>query len=130
MLVRSQCDQAAPHAFDFVGPVILATCSGSTFTISRRAVSASAPTIRFARTRLRDRSVTVRMRYMTASTSPQARLQPSAAIETVRISSCPAVAIDSEPTMVTAMISAEQDFRDPVDRIEQSLALVVCHAGY
>ena len=41
---------------------------------------------------------------MTASTSPQARLHPSAAFETVRTSSCPAVAIDSDPMMVTAMI--------------------------
>ncbi len=40
---------------------------------------------------------------MTASTRPHARLQPSAAISTVRTSSWPAVAIEREPTIVTAI---------------------------
>ena len=51
----------------------------------------------------RPRSVTVRTRYMTASTRPQARLQPRAATNIVRISSRPAVATDTAPTKVSAM---------------------------
>ena len=49
------------------------------------------------------RSVTVRTRYMIASTRPHARLQPKAATNISRICSRPAPATDTAPTKVSAM---------------------------
>src|SRR5262252_5872003 len=84
-------------------PTIAATWSGNDAAITRRPSSAGTPVTCLASDTWRFRSVRVRTRYMTASTSPQARLQPSAAIKAVRTSCCPAVATDTAPTMLTAM---------------------------
>ena len=51
----------------------------------------------------RPRVVTVRTRYITASTSPHARLQPIAATNIVRTSSRPDSATEIAPTNVSAM---------------------------
>ncbi len=73
-------------------------------SMSLRPVSGSGAA-RTERTSVSDlpRSVTVRTRYMTASTRPQARLQPSAATNIARISSRPDPATDTAPTKVSAM---------------------------
>ncbi len=51
----------------------------------------------------RPRSVIVRTRYITASTRPQARLQPSAAASSERTSARPDSATEIAPTKVSAM---------------------------
>ena len=72
--------------------------------MSLRPVSASAAdcTERMSVSNL-PRSVTVRTRYMTASTRPQARLQPNAAMNIVRICASPWSATETAPTKVSAM---------------------------
>ncbi len=73
-------------------------------SMSLRPVSASGAA-RTERTSVSDRPrfVIVRTRYMTASTRPQARLQPRAAANIAWISSRPALATDTAPTKVSAM---------------------------
>ena len=81
-----------------------ATTFDSAPSMSRRPVAASGAS-RIERSRESDlpRSVTVRTRYMTASTRPHARLQPSAAMNIVRIWVSPDSATDTAPTKVRAM---------------------------
>ena len=97
-------DQAPAHALDCFGPHGVGETRRERFRdeplpggrVRRHAAAASS-------VRLRVRSVTVRTRYITASASPHARLQPSAAIIIVRTSSRPAVATLSDPVKVNAM---------------------------
>ena len=72
-------------------------------TTTRPAAASGA--LRTARTSVikRPRSVIVRTRYMTASTSPQARLQPRAVVNRTWICSLPESAADTAPTKVSAI---------------------------
>ena len=70
----------------------------------------------------RPRSTTVRIRYMTPSTKPQARLQPSAAMNMSRSSSRPDSATDTRAGEAEGHEQAEEQLHDPIDRMQDRLA--------
>ena len=80
------------------------TSSGSAWASTPRPASGDAARTWRARVRACERPIRVRNKYITASTMPHATLQPNAAASKVDASNGPALAIDSEPMIVTAMM--------------------------
>ena len=103
-MLRGQGQQALAHGFQLLGVKQRAHFLGSAWASTPRPASGDAARTWRARVRACERPIRVRNKYITASTMPHATLQPNAAASKVDASNGPALAIDSEPMIVTAMM--------------------------